>query len=130
MFLNPSGRPAGSKNKVQRGIKKQFEERADDLTEAVLALAEAGDGTALKIVFDRIYPAPKDNTVEIKLPKIKDSQSLRKASQVIIDALSKGNITPLEADKLTGIIEKHGKVIELEEMQKQIDEMKERMGSK
>ena len=63
---NPGGRPAGSKNKLtllREAVLANAEEIVldnwEDLVQATVTLAKAGDSTALKILWDRVVPAKK-----------------------------------------------------------------------
>ena len=63
---NPNGRPKGSKNKLtilREAVLANAEnivlENWEDLVKCTVALAKAGDPTALKILWDRVIPAKR-----------------------------------------------------------------------
>ena len=63
---NPNGRPKGSNNKLtllREAVLANAEhivlENWEDLVQTTVALAKAGDSTALKILWDRVIPAKR-----------------------------------------------------------------------
>jgi len=63
---NPNGRPKGSKNKItilREAVIANAEhillENWEELVQCTVALAKAGDPTALKILWDRVIPAKR-----------------------------------------------------------------------
>ena len=63
---NPNGRPKGSKNKLtilREAVLANAEnivlENWEELVQCTVALAKAGDPTALKILWDRVIPAKR-----------------------------------------------------------------------
>ena len=50
---NPSGKPAGARNKTTLAVEALLDGEAEDLTRKAIELAKAGDMTALRLCLDR-----------------------------------------------------------------------------
>ena len=66
---NPSGKPAGARNKTTLAVEALLDGEAEYLTRKAIELAKAGDMAALRLCLDRIVPARKDRHVaSVALP--------------------------------------------------------------
>lgn len=74
---NPAGRKKGGSDKRLQ-VKKMLEAHSEELVAKVIEMALSGDGTALKIVFDRICPKPRSESVNlgISLGNVKDHRDM------------------------------------------------------
>jgi hypothetical protein len=113
---NPAGKPKGARNKTTLAMEAILEADAEGLTKKLLALANGGDMTAMRICMDRLYPARRDRAVTFALPKIDKAEDLTKATQAIMEAVSTGELTPLEADAVSRTVEAHVKAIEVTDL--------------
>lgn len=109
---NPSGRPPGSRNKTTLAVQSLLQGQAEKLTETAINAALAGDMTALKLCFDRIYPSLKELPINIKLPSIMNAQDLPVMTAALIKAVSSGDLLPTEAEKISKLIDVHRQAIE------------------
>jgi hypothetical protein len=71
---NPSGRPAGITKTTE--IRQQLENGADGVIKKLIEMAEGGDIDAIKMVMDRIFPAPKATAQPILLPSFDNDQEM------------------------------------------------------
>lgn len=64
-----SGNPAGRPRAESTALRVKLAERAEDVVEAVIAAATAGDMAAAKMILDRVIPSlrPHSAPVEISL---------------------------------------------------------------
>ena len=53
---------------------------------------------------ERIAPAPKDKSVSFPLPEMKDAMDASKAASSVLTAVSEGELTPIEATRVMGLI--------------------------
>jgi hypothetical protein len=122
---NPAGRKQGSRHKVTLAAQSLLEGEAENITRKCIELALEGDITAIKLVMERIVPVKKDSPVEFKLPAIKTADKIFKASQAVLKAVSKGELTPNEAQSIVGLLEVHRRSLETVELEKRIEELEE-----
>ena len=75
-------------------------------------MALAGDGPVLRAILDRLCPPRKDAPVKVKLPAIETAADLPAVTAALLDGVSKGQLTPSEAQALAGLVEAHRKALE------------------
>lgn len=125
---NPAGKAKGCRNKVTRALQDLLDGEGEALTKAAIDKAKEGDTTALRLCFERIMPARRDNPVTFDLPEMRGAQDAALAMGAILTAVSTGELTPSEgseAAKLVGIYIEALKTAELEERIKRIEAMNE-----
>jgi hypothetical protein len=125
---NPRGKPKGARHKTTLLAEKLMQDDAENIVNAVLTAARAGDMTAARIVLDRIAPARRDNPVAFALPKIKRPADAVAASAAILSAVADGRLTPGEALEVSKLIEGFVKALEVAELEQRLNELEERMG--
>src|SRR3954470_2065004 len=67
---NPHGKPKGTRHRVTVAAETLLEGEAEAITRKAIELAKEGDGPALRLSMDRIYPARKDRSVRFRLPSL------------------------------------------------------------
>ncbi|MEX0319027.1 MAG: DUF5681 domain-containing protein [Ruegeria sp.] len=122
---NP-GKPRGARHKVTLAIEALLEGQAEALTEKAVEMALAGDTTAMRLCMDRIAPTRKDAPVTFDLPPIKSAEDASEAAQAVLQAVSAGDITPLEAGAVMGLVEQFRRVMETTELERRISALEER----
>ena len=115
-----SGRPKGSRNKKTVAVESLLEGQAEALTETAISKALDGDSIALKLCMERISPAPKDNPVSFALPQINNALDASQAAGCVLTAVSDGNLTPIEATRVMGLIDSYRRTLELTEMEERL----------
>jgi len=98
-----SGRPKGARNKKKLAIESLLEGQAEALTQTAISKALDGDSMALRLCMERIAPAPKDNPVSFTLPHMNNVSDASQAARSVLTAVSKGNLTPIEATRVMGL---------------------------
>jgi hypothetical protein len=124
---NPRGKPKGARHKTTLLAEKLMQNDAENIVNAVLTAARAGDMTAARIVLDRIAPARRDNPVTFALPKIKRPADAVAASAAILSAVADGRLTPGEALEISKLIDGFVKTLEVAELEARLNELEERM---
>jgi hypothetical protein len=124
---NPRGKPKGARHKTTLLAEKLMQDDAENIVNAVLTAARAGDMTAARIVLDRIAPARRDNPVAFALPKIKRPADAVAASVAVLSAVADGRLTPGEALEVSKLIEGFVKTLEVAELEERLNELEERM---
>ncbi|WP_171130305.1 DUF5681 domain-containing protein [Ruegeria sp. HKCCA5014] len=116
---NP-GKPKGSRNKATQAVEKMLHGQLEALTESAINRALEGDTTALRLCLERIAPARKDAPVSFDLPSIKSAEDASEAAQAVLQAVSDGEITPLEGATVMGLVEQYRRVLETTELERRI----------
>ena len=123
---NP-GKPKGARHKVTRAVSELMDGQADAITQKAVDMALEGDTTALRLCLERIAPARKDAPVQFDLPPINDASEAAQAAQAVLQAVSEGNVTPLEGAAVMGLVESYRRTLELTEFEQRLKEVEGRL---
>ena len=108
-----SGRPKGSRNKASLAIESLLQGQAEALTQTAVTKALEGDSLALRLCMERIAPVPKDQPVSFRLPKMNNAMDASEAAENVLTAVSEGELTPIEASRVMGLIDSYRRTLEL-----------------
>ena len=109
---NPGGCKTGSRHKATVAAQALLDGESEALTRKAVELALAGDLTALRLCLERLVPPRKDSPITVKLPAIETAADLPAVTGAILSAVSKGLLTPSEAQALAGLVETHRRAME------------------
>ena len=115
-----SGRPKGARNKKTLAIESLLEGQAEALTQTAISKALDGDSMALRLCMERIAPAPKDNPVSFALPQMNTVVDASQAAGSVLTAVREGNLTPIEATRVMGLIDSYRRTLELTEIENRL----------
>ena len=115
-----SGRPRGSRNKATLAIESLLEGQAEALAQAAITKALQGDSVALRLCMDRIAPPPKDAAVIFSMPTMSNTLDAAEAAGNVLRAVSEGELTPLEATRVMGLIDSYRRTLELTEIEQRL----------
>lgn len=115
-----SGRPKGVRNRKTLAIESLLEGQAEALTQTAISKALDGDSMALRLCMERIAPAPKDNPVSFTLPQMNNALDASQAASSVLTAVSEGNLTPIEATRVMGLIDSYRCTLELTEIERRL----------
>ena len=115
-----TGRPKGSRNKATIAIESLLQGQAEALTQTAVTKALEGDSVALRLCIERIAPAPKDQPVSFSLPKMNNAMDASGAAGSVLTAVSIGELTPIEATRVMGLIGSYRRVLELTEIEERL----------
>ena len=124
-----SGRPKGARNRKTLAIESLFEGQAEALTQTVISKALDGDSMALKLCMERIATAPKDNPVAFTLPHMDNALDASQAAGSVLTAVSEGNLTPIEATRVMGLIDSYRRTLELTEIENRLKVLEDEFAS-
>ena len=113
-----SGRPKGSRNRATLAIESLLQGQAEALTQTAVAKALEGDSIALRLCMERIAPAPKDQP--FSLPKMNNAMDASEAAGSVLTAVSEGELTPIEATRVMGLIDSYRRTLELTEIEERL----------
>ena len=115
-----AGRPRGSRNKATIAIESLLHGQAEALTQTAVTKALEGDSIALRLCIERIAPAPKDQPVSFSLPNMNDALDASEAAGSILTSVSEGELTPIEATRVMGLIDSYRRILELTEIEERL----------
>ncbi len=116
---NP-GRPKGARHKTTLMAEKLMAQDTQEIVNAVLTAAKAGDMTAARIVLDRICPIRKGRPVPLSLPDVTTADGVHAAMVGVVSEMSAGNVTPEEAATVATVLGEHRKAIETKELEERL----------
>jgi hypothetical protein len=102
---NPAGRRPGSRNKVTQLMDELMQERSEELTRRLMDNARLGNGTAIRVYFDRMYPRRRGVPIEFALPEVRTAADVPAALAAICQGLASGELTPPEVETLARSVE-------------------------
>ena len=91
---NPAGRPRGSRNQSTLIMEALLEGEAEQLMRKTIDLGKEGNPIALRLCLDRLLPPRKDRPIQVTLPRLDTTKQLDSAISAILQAVSKGDLTP------------------------------------
>lgn len=122
---NP-GKPKGARHKTTRAVEVMLEGQSEALTQKAVEMALDGDTTALRLCLERIAPVRKDAPITFDLPPIRSAADASEAAQAVLQAVSDGDISPLEGAAVMGLVEQFRRVWETSDLERRITKLEER----
>lgn len=99
---NPAGRPRGLIDR-RTAFNNAWEQRKEKVIMKLFDLAEAGDTKAMRLVVERFQPPVKPKDEPVPIPGIANDDPVH-AAKAVMDALDRGDISPMEASLLIGVL--------------------------
>jgi hypothetical protein len=127
---NPAGKPKGTRHNATRLAEALIDGRAKELVDKAVAMALAGDPTAMRIVLDRLCPPRRERSVSLDMPSIKSATDLIAAAAALTDATAAGDITTGEAASLSTLVGNVAKAIETVEIVARLTKLEEHLAAK
>ena len=124
-----SGRPKDARNKKTLAIESLLEGQAEELTQTAISKALEGNSMALRLCMERIAPAPKDKPVAFALPQMNNALDASQAAGSVLTAISEGNLTPIEATRVMGLIDSYRRIHELTEIENRLKVLEDEFAS-
>ena len=119
---NP-GKPKGARHRVTVAAETLLEGEAEAITRKAIELAKAGDGPALRLCMDRIYPARKDRPVRFRLPPLEKVEDAVAANAALVGAVASGDLTPSEAGELAKLVDAYTRAVEATDIQDRLTKL-------
>ncbi|MCU1750078.1 MULTISPECIES: DUF5681 domain-containing protein [unclassified Pseudomonas] len=119
-----SGNPGGRSGETQ-AIRAKLAKGATAVTTKVLEAAKGGDMQACRLILERLVPPikPTSEPVQFEL----DDTDLPSAARSILRAVAAGQIAPDQGKSLIEGLGAVARVIEVAELQKAVEELREQM---
>jgi hypothetical protein len=119
------GRPLGSRNKTTVMLESMLNEYGPAVLRKCLAKALEGDGTAMRLVMERLLPPARDTRVQFRLPKIKSSADLVKAGEAVLKALAAGELGIEPAKDVLAMFASHGRILEEQVVEQRVSALEQ-----
>lgn len=110
------GKPRGARRLLAEQLDKVCEAQAVAILDAMCAKALGGDLDAGKFILSRAWPARTGRRVQLHLPA--DDQSPQAVLAAALDAVTRGDLTPGEAEAIAHTVEAHGRALDATAMKK------------
>jgi Family of unknown function (DUF5681) len=120
---NPRGRPIGARSKAKLAVEQRLSEKAEALSDKMIALALEGNLAAMKLCIERLAPRPRASNTEFALPAMNTAADVRAAQDSLIEAIAGGEIEHDQVKSLTMMLELRRKSIHDEEIAQQAKSM-------
>lgn len=117
---NPTGKPAGVRNKATVMVQSIMERGAQEIAEAVVGLAKEGDLSAARLVLERLLPPAKERPISLALPSTDTAGGIAEAQQAILQAVAAGDLLLGEGTALSSIVEARRKAVETLQLEQRI----------
>lgn len=120
---NPKGKPKGARHTATQISYALMEGNLEEVLATVIERAKSGDMAACKMVLDKVLPNTKDRSIAVEIPLINDLSDVGKAQAEILQAVSIGDITPNEGERISSIIEARRRSIEIIDLEARISQL-------
>jgi hypothetical protein len=124
------GRPKGSPNKTTKRMQAMLEKYSDSILGKCIAMALKGDRGALRLCVERLFPARRDGLVQVPRLELQTIADVAASSERVLQSIARGQITPMEGETLSRILEDRRRVIETSELEVRIKELEESVADK
>ena len=85
---------------------------ANDIMQTAITLARRGDMQALRLILERVAPVPRGRIINIDcLPRLESVADVPRIYARLIELVSAGQITPEEAEAMSGVLAKYVEAI-------------------
>ncbi|WP_225934101.1 DUF5681 domain-containing protein [Pseudomonas azerbaijanoccidentalis] len=120
-----SGNPGGRSGQTQ-AIRAKLAEGAEAVTRKILAAAKKGDMQACRLILERLVPPMKPTSEPVQFDL--DDTDLPSAARSIMRAVADGQLAPDQGKSLIDGLGAVARVIEVTELQKAIEELRQQIG--
>lgn len=125
---NPKGKPKGARNKSTLAAESLLEGSLDRICKRIEEEALNGNMQAAKMILERFLPPRKDRLIRLELPEIRSIGDILEASNAIISAVCKGEISPSEGESLARAIAIHTQTLETHDFEQRLQAIELRSG--
>ena len=120
------GRTAGARNRRPAVSSTLPPDAVGRLYETLYGLALAGDVQAIRLLLDRLDPAPKGRPVMLpSVPEIAGAEDVVEVGRAVLGAMCAGELTPGEAGDAIGVLHRHVESLELPAHEANLTQLRE-----
>jgi len=117
---NPTGRPAGSRNKSTMACEELLAGQAEKLTQKAMEMALEGNIQAMRLCLERIIPVRTERCITLESRPVESVKDLPVQFQDILRAVAEGRITPGEGESVLSILSGHARIMEIAEVDRRL----------
>jgi hypothetical protein len=122
------GRPKGARSKATVMAEQLLLGELTDIMRAVVEKAKDGDVPAARLILDRLLPISSAK-VEISLPPIKTADDVSKASDLVLAAICRGDLSLDDGERLMKALEARLRLIEATDWERGLEELEKQQGA-
>jgi hypothetical protein len=124
---NPAGRQPGSRNRATLMREALLDGEAETLVRTAVKRALEGDGVALRICLDRIWPRlrPCEEPVAFEVPRINAVGDLLPALSAIAGAVAAGELTAEQAGHLSRLVDSWTEAVQVVDFDARLRKLEE-----
>ena len=122
------GRPEGSRNKATLALEALINGEGEAIVQTILSDAKNGNSVYGKALLDRLVPPRKSIPTPINIPPVNNATDLEAALIKVVNDMATGEITPDEAQAITGVIANHIKLHEALKLEERLKEVEKAVG--
>lgn len=120
---NPHGRPPGRRNRVSQLASQMLEADAEEILDALVTKAKAGEPRALKLAVERLAPRPRSQPAPLDLPEVTTAAGVRAAQETVIQAAAAGDIDLDQARAYARLLDRQRQALETEDLARRLEAM-------
>ena len=120
---NPKGKPKGVRHKATQITYALMEGNLEEILAMVIERAKSGDMAACRMIVDKLLPNSKERHIALNLPLINNLDGVGRAQAEILHAVSIGDITPQEGERISSIIDARRRSIEAIDLEVRISRL-------
>ncbi len=106
------GAPRGKPISTAQAVQAMLECEALRITQRLIDGALAGETQAVRMILDRVAPAPKDRAVPFNMPDIKAPADAPLIISALLKAVAVGDLAPSEAEAVAKLVEFYRRSVE------------------
>jgi hypothetical protein len=122
---NPRGRPIGTYGRRINPLKRMLDFESKEILKKVVSEAKNGNMQAASLVLSRTMP--RERLVHLKLPRITDAPSALQTLALVFECVSRGELTPSEADHISAMAKSYAEISELTAIKAQLAALEARV---
>jgi hypothetical protein len=118
---NPNGRPKGALDKRLK-VRRLLEAHSEEMTNIVLDMARERDPVALKLIFERISPRPKSESVklDVDFKKITNNEDLMKIVEQLLKSAVSGDLPDDQGRTVSSLIKTASDLYRITELEERL----------
>jgi hypothetical protein len=122
------GRLKGSRNKKTLWFREMLEDHGEALMKKCMVDALRGDRHSMRLCIERLLAPRREVAVRLSFPRVHNLASIDAASERVIGAITKGEITPADGQMIAGVLEHRRRVIETLELESRLQTLEKSHG--
>ncbi len=101
-------------------------EHGEALLKKCVVMALQGDRAAMRLCMDRLVPPCKESPAQFRLPSLTTAAGLAEAQAAVLEAYSRGQLTPSQAATISELLEKYRQSFETEQLEARLQALEQR----